>query len=125
MDRATQGAQIRKLHASPDFYVGSVHALTEGGQALIASMSGSQLPALTGGAGTVILVVGTHKIVADLDAAHRRLHEYVIGLESARARKAYGLPDTFQSSANKLLVLSKEAVPGRIKVILVNEALGF
>jgi len=125
MDRATQGRDIRKLQAAPDFYVGSVHALTESGQALVASMSGSQLAATVFGAGTVVWVVGTNKVVKDLAAGHQRLHEHILDLESARARKAYGLPDTFRSTPNKLVEFSKEVVPGRVKVILVKEVLGF
>jgi hypothetical protein len=125
MDRATQGREIRKLQAAPDFYVGSVHALTEGGQALVASMSGSQLAATVYGAGKVVWVVGTQKIVKKLSEAHRRIDEYVLDLESVRARKAYGLPETFRSFPNKMVVFQKEVVPGRIKVILVNEVLGF
>ena len=43
MDRATQGHEIRKLGAAPDYAAGSVHAVTEDGQVLIASNTGSQL----------------------------------------------------------------------------------
>lgn len=42
MDRATQGREIRKLGGAPDYAAGSVHAVTEDGQVLIASNSGSQ-----------------------------------------------------------------------------------
>jgi hypothetical protein len=38
-----QGREMRQLAASPDFVVGSVHAVTEDGSLLIASASGSQL----------------------------------------------------------------------------------
>jgi len=124
MDRTTQAREIRKLTVGPDFVVGSVHALTEEGTALIGSMTGSQLPAYTFGAGTVIWVVGANKIVKDMAAAHRRLNEHVIDLESKRAAKAYGLPDTFRSFAGKLVEFHKDVNPSRIKVILVNEALG-
>jgi len=125
MDRATQGRQIAKLMAAPDYLVASVHALTETGEALIASMSGSQLAATVFGAGTVIWVVGSNKIVKDKAEGHRRLNEYVIDLESARARKAYGLPDGFQTFAGKLVEFNKEVNPSRIKVVLVKEAFGF
>jgi hypothetical protein len=37
MDRDTQAGEIRRLRAGPDFIVGSVHAITEDGQLLIAS----------------------------------------------------------------------------------------
>ena len=124
MDRATQAREIRKLTTAPDFVVGSVHALAEDGTALIASMTGSQLPAYLFGAGTVIWVVGTNKIVKDKAEGHRRLNEHVIDLESKRAAKAYGLPDTFRSFAGKLVEFNKDVNPARIKVILVNEVLG-
>jgi hypothetical protein len=43
MDREMQRREMRALAASPDYVVGSVHALSEGGSLLIASASGSQL----------------------------------------------------------------------------------
>lgn len=49
MDRATQMDEIRRLTASPDVIVGSVHAVTETGSLVIASGSGSQLPGAEGG----------------------------------------------------------------------------
>ncbi len=51
MDREMQRREMRTLAASPDYVVGSVHALTEGGSLLIASASGSQLGPLASGAG--------------------------------------------------------------------------
>src|SRR6266568_6514412 len=67
MDRKTQDAEIRRLGAAPDVMLGSVHAVTETGSLLAASMSGSQLGPYVSGAGRVILVVGTQKIVPDLE----------------------------------------------------------
>ena len=124
MNRETQAREIRKLTVGPDFVVGSVHALVEDGTALIASMTGSQLPAYTYGAGTVVWVVGANKIVKNKKEAHKRLNDYVIGLESKRAAKAYGLPDTFRSFAGKLVEFNQDANPTRIKVILIKESLG-
>jgi hypothetical protein len=43
MDRETQGREIRKLGATPEYILGSVQAVTEDGRVLIASMSGTQL----------------------------------------------------------------------------------
>src|SRR6266566_593907 len=51
MDREMQRREMRTLAASPDYVVGSVHALTEGGSLLIASASGSQLGPLASGRG--------------------------------------------------------------------------
>ena len=43
MDRETEADQIRRLGAAPDVMLGSVHAVTETGSLLAASMSGSQI----------------------------------------------------------------------------------
>jgi L-lactate utilization protein LutC len=121
MDRATQGAEIRRLTAAPDIMLGSVHAVTETGSLMVASMGGSQLGPYVSGAGRVILVVGRQKIVADLDEGMRRINEYALPLEDARAMAAYGI----HSAVNKVLIINREVFPGRITVVLVDEALGF
>jgi hypothetical protein len=121
MDRATQGDEIRRESAAPDVMLGSVHAVTETGSVLAASMSGSQLGAYVAGAGRVILVVGTQKIVADVEEGLRRIDEYAFPLEDARALEAYGI----HSAVNKVVIINREIVPGRITVVLVDEALGF
>jgi len=125
MNRETEGRAMAKLGASPDVAIGSAHALTESGSLLIASMTGSQLPAYAYGAGKVFFVLGAQKIVADFEAGMQRINNYVVGQESIRARKAYGLPDSFNSFVGKLLVINGEANPARIHVIIVGEVLGF
>ncbi len=121
MDRQMQGREMRQLAASPDWVVGSVHALTEDGSLLLASASGSQLGPIASGAGHVILVVGAQKIVPDLDTGLRRINEYCFPLEDQRARLAYGV----RSGVNNVLIINKAVAPGRIMAILVNEPLGF
>ena len=121
MDRKTQSDEIRRLSAAPDVMLGSVHAVTETGALLAASMSGSQLGPYAMGAGQVILVVGTQKIVSDLDEALRRINEYSFPLEDARAQAAYGI----RSAVNKVLIINREIVNGRITVVFVDEVLGF
>ena len=121
MDRATEADAIRRLLASPDVAVGSVHAVTETGSLVIASGSGSQLPGYAGGAARVIWIVGAQKIVPDLESALRRVQEHCLPLESARTQAAYGSP----SAINRLLVLNAELQPGRGVVLLLREAIGF
>jgi hypothetical protein len=122
MDGKTQGREMRKLGAAPDFAIGSVHAVTENGEIFIASNTGSQLPAYAYGAGTVVWVIGAQKIVKDKEEAMKRVYEYVLPLESERAHQAYGIPG---SAVNKMLVINKEGNPERLKVVLVKESLGF
>lgn len=125
LDKPGQEAEKRRLGAAPAFAVGSVHALTDDGVALIASLTGSQLPAYAAGADKVVFVVGGQKLVKNLDEALERLSSYVVPKESVRARKAYGLPDSFHSRPNKILLLQGEVVPGRIHFVLMEEAKGF
>jgi hypothetical protein len=125
MDPKTQGRDMRRIGAGPDVAVGSAHAVTETGTVLVASNTGSQLPAYAYGAGTVIWVVGTQKIVQGVDEGLRRINEYVVGLESVRARKAYGLPESWSSFPSKILMINREITPGRVKIVLVDESLGF
>ena len=124
MDQKTQGREMRKLGAAPDFTVGSAHAVTEDGFVMVASMTGSQLPAYASAAGTVIWVVGAQKIVKNVEEGMRRIHQYLIPKESQRARKAYGLPESFSSFPNKILLFNREVQPGRVKLVIVNEVLG-
>jgi hypothetical protein len=121
MDRKTQADEIRRLGAAPDVMLGSVHAVTETGSLITASMGGSQLGPYASGAGRVILVVGTQKIVSDLEEGLRRVNDYAFLLEDARAQLAYGI----HSAVNKVLIINREVVPGRITVVFVDEVLGF
>jgi hypothetical protein len=121
MDRETEAGEIRRLGAAPDVMLGSVHAVTETGSLLAASMSGSQLGPYASGAGRVILVVGTQKIAPDLEQGLLRINEYAYRLEDARAQAAYGI----RSAVNKILIINREITPGRITVVLVDEVLGF
>ena len=121
LDHVTQRNEIRKLIAAPDVLVGSVHAVTEQGEVLIASASGSQLSAAACGAGLVIWVVGTQKLVGTLSDGLRRIRDYCLPLESERTQQVYGQP----SAINKLLTINAEHEPGRITMVLVKQQLGF
>ncbi len=121
MDRATQLREIWRMLSCPDIIVGSAAALTETGSLVIASASGSQLPAYAGGAARAIWIVGAQKLVPDLPAALRRVEDHCLPLESARTQTAYGSP----SAINRLLILNAELHPGRGTVLLLREAIGF
>jgi hypothetical protein len=119
----TKQSLLRKQSLASDYYLGSVHALTEGGEILIASNTGSQLPNIAYGSQNVIFIVGAQKIVKDLPAGFERLANYVVGLEDQRMQKAYGMG----TKHNKTLILHGEsAFTGRkITLIIVKEKLGF
>ncbi|WP_033212288.1 nuclear transport factor 2 family protein [Kitasatospora phosalacinea] len=121
LDREREAGELRRLLATPDTVLGSVTALVETGTLVIASGTGSQLPAHGGGAGHAIWVVGAQKLVPDLPAALRRVHEHALPLESARTEAAYGQP----SAVNQLLVLHAPPRFTRGTVLLLREAVGY
>jgi hypothetical protein len=121
MDRATQRPQMLKLGAAPSWIVGSVHAVTQEGDVFIASNTGSQMPGYVYGSEHVIWVVGAQKIVADRNEAFKRVYDYVLPLETEHMKKLYNV----ESNVSKLLIINKEIVPDRIRLIFVKEALGF
>src|SRR5437667_1685647 len=92
MDRKTQADEIRRLTSAPDVMLGSVHAVTESGSLLTASASGGQLGPYVTGAGRLILVVGTQKIVSDLEEGLRRVNEDLLPLQESRPQAAAGGP---------------------------------
>ena len=116
-------AMLRKQAVLSDYYLGSVHAVAETGQLVIASNSGSQLPHIVFTSPNLIFVVGAQKISPNLDAALERVRDYVLPLEDKRMKDAgYG-----GSAISKLLIFEREqAFLGRkVRVVFVNEKLGF
>jgi YkgG family uncharacterized protein len=123
MDRSTpEGLRaMRKLGVGPDWYVNSAHALTEDGTIVVASNTGSQLAPLAFGAGEVIWVIGSQKLVPDLETAMERLEQHTLPLENERMQGLYGT----DSEIKKLLIIRKEFRPSRFTVVLIKEPVGF
>lgn len=120
MDRATQGDEIRRITSSPDVMLGSAHAVTEAGQIVITSASGSQIGPIASGAGKLVLVIGSQKIVPDLDGAFRRIEEHVFPWEDARLRELMNIG----TKITRTLILDRDFMPGRTTIILVREPIG-
>ena len=120
MDRQTQARVIRKLVAGPDFMLGSINAITEDGVLVVASASASQLGPYASTAGKVILVVGSQKIVPDLETALRRIRDYVLPWEDSQVRKVMNIG----SFVGKILLIEREWINGRMTVILVRKPIG-
>jgi hypothetical protein len=121
MNRETQGREIRKLGGAPDYAAGSVHAVTEAGQVMIASNTGSQLGPYASGAGKIVWVVGAQKLVKDLDQGFKRIYEYDLPLETEHMRQLYNMG----TNVSKILVVNREIRPNRITMIIVKEELGY
>ena len=121
MNRETQNREMIKMGAVPQYIIGSVHAVTEDGTVVVASNTGSQLAPYAASAEHVIWVVGTQKIVPNLEEGLKRVREYTYPLEDERALQTYGM----NSFISKWLIVHREVIPGRTTMILVKEKLGF
>ncbi|KAG0296373.1 hypothetical protein BGZ98_001008 [Dissophora globulifera] len=123
-DYAKQGELRRTIGTTVDYYLTSVAAVTETGALAHGDLSGSKVGGVAFGAGNVIVVAGSNKIVKDEDAAYKRTTEFALAAESARARDAYGVP---ASALVNYEVIKKSMPfnPNRIQVVLIKESLGF
>ncbi len=121
-DSAKQ-ALLRKQAVLSDYYLGSVHGLAQTGEFVIASNTGSQLPHIVFTSPNLIFVVSTKKIVPTLADAMARLQEHVIPLEEKHMQELYGV----HTAPNKVLIFQGEnpMLERKVRVILVNEDLGF
>lgn len=119
---AVKKARLRKESVLADYFLGSVHAITEDGQLVIVSASGSQIPSYAFTSDNVIWVAGTQKIVPTLDSAMARIRDYIVPLEDAHM-KSVGYPGTTWAQT---LIIENEIMPNRqLTIILVKEKLGF
>lgn len=114
--------ELRKKSVTSEYFLGSVHAVTQTGEVIIASKTGSQLPSYAYSSNNVIWVVGVQKIVLDLAEGLQRIWEYCLPLEDKTMKQA-----GFKGSAiGKILIFEKENLPNRrIILIFVAEKLGF
>lgn len=121
-DPAKQGL-LRRQSTVSDYYLGSVHALAETGEFLVASNTGSQLPHIVYTSANIIFIVGAQKIVPTLADAFRRLEEYVVPLEDENMQQKYGMG----TRISKVVIFKYESPMNnrKIHMILVNEKLGF
>lgn len=121
-DPIKQG-ELRKYSVVSDFYLGSAHVITEKGEIVIASNSGSQLPHLAFTSPNIILVVSTKKLTPTLTEAFDRIDSHIVPLEDVRMKGVYG----FGTLHAKTLIMHKEnpAIGRKVHVLFVKEDLGF
>jgi L-lactate utilization protein LutC len=116
---------LRKQASQADYYLGSVHAIAETGEILIASATGSQLSAYAYSSTNIVWVAGAQKITPTLETAFQRVREYVLPLEDKHMKQLYG--EQARSFIGKILVFEREApyLHRSVNLLLVNEVLGY
>lgn len=114
--------KLRRESVLADYFLGSVHAVTEDGEVWVASASGSQIPSYAFTSPNVIWIAGTQKIVADSASAADRIKNYVYPLEDKRM-KSVGASG---SAIGRWLIFEREIISSRkVHLIFVNQKIGF
>ena len=148
LDRYAAGLtpeQIREVFGASfgaDCFLCSANAVTEQGELYFVDGNANRIGAVCFGPRTVVLVVGKNKIVPDLEAAYRRVKTVAAPRNTARLGcktpcAENGVccavdskdPTAGCDSAGRIccsyLTLGYQRVANRVKVILVDEPLGF
>ena len=112
---------IRRDSSIAEYFIGSVQAIAETGEIVIASASGSQISAYAFGAKNVILVAGTQKICADLADAIERVRGYTVDRHDQWLEER----GVSASPIGKLMIMEYETAPERVNLILIQEELGW
>lgn len=118
---------------SADYYLMSSNAVTYDGELVNTDGTGNRIAALVYGPDHVIVMVGMNKLVPNLDAAFARIHNVAAPMNTIRLNiktpcQKTGLcadcksPDTI---CCQTVITRYSRIPGRIKVILVGEDLGY
>jgi hypothetical protein len=131
-----EGLEIRRQGAQADYFLASANALSEKGELVFFSAFGNRTAGVSS-AKNVIIVCGINKITPDLEAALKRAREYAAPLNCKRLNwdsacsgngKCHNeicLFPEYKRMCCQVLVIEAETAPGRLKVILVGENLGF
>ena len=116
-----------------DFFLCSSNAVTEDGFLINIDGHANRISAIAHGPKNVLMIVGMNKVVRDIDAAISRARNEAAPINAQRfdlntpccktgACFDCKSPD---SICSQMLITRRSMEPGRIKVILVNDALGF
>ena len=116
-----------------DLFITGTNAISESGQLVNLDMIGNRICALTFGPKWVIILVGRNKIVTDLDEAMFRIKNYVAPVNSMRLNKDTPCVKTSYCQeckspdriCNTWTITEKSFPKGRVKIVLINEDLGF
>ena len=105
--------------------------MTETGKLVNLDMYGNRIAAITFGPKHVVILVGRNKIVPDVDEAMFRIKNYAAPINAMRLDKKTPCVKTSyceESSdriCNTWTITEKSFPKGRIKIILINEDMGF
>ena len=124
---------LRRQSLMVDLFITGTNAVTEAGHLVNLDMVGNRVAAIIWGPRTVLLVIGRNKIVGDLEDAMVRIKNYAapvntMNLDKKTPCRKTGICHDCSSPdriCNYWTITEKSFIKNRIKIILVNEDLGF
>ena len=128
-----QKVELRRRALLVDLFITGTNAVTETGKLVNLDMYGNRIAAITFGPKHVVILVGRNKIVPDVDEAMFRIKNYAAPINAMRLDKKTPCVKTSycedcKSSdriCNTWTITEKSFPKGRIKIILINEDMGF
>jgi hypothetical protein len=129
----TEAMRVRREALVSPFYLSSSNAITMRGELVNTDGMGNRVAGLSFGPGTVIVVAGYNKLVADLDAAFERIREIAAPANAIRYKsdapcveKGRCYDCTKPSSICRITtIIRQKPIITDYKVFLVGESLGF
>lgn len=128
-----EGLERRRRSLLTDVFFTGTNAITEEGELVNLDMIGNRVAAITFGPRHVILLVGRNKIVTDREDAMFRVKNYAAPVNTMRLEKKTPCAQTSfcqdckstDRICNTWVITEKCFPKGRIKLVLINEDLGF
>lgn len=128
-----QSMELRRQALLVDLFITSTNAVTEDGQLVNLDMIGNRIGGITFGPKNVIILVGRNKICSDLEDAMYRIKNYAapvnaMNLDKKTPCSEKGFCHDCKSPdriCNTWTITEKSFPKKRVKVILINEELGF
>ena len=128
-----ESLEMRRQALLADLFITGTNAITETGQLVNLDMYGNRIAAITFGPRFVVIVAGRNKIVCDLEEAMTRIKNYAAPVNAMRLDKKTPCVKTSYCEecqspdriCNTWSITEKSFPKGRVKIILINEVLGF
>lgn len=128
-----ESAMLYSKIVMADYYFMSSNAITIDGQLVNIDGKGNRVACLITGPKNVIVIAGMNKIVVDADTAIDRIRNMATPPNVVRLNKKTPCAETGKCAnclvddciCNQIVITRRSGTPGRIKVILVGEELGF
>ena len=128
-----QMLELRRQSLMVDLFVTGTNAVTQDGHLVNLDMVGNRVAAIMWGPKNVLLIIGRNKICEDLEEAMLRIKNYAAVVNTMNLDKKTPCVktgichdcDSPDRICNYWTITEKSFIKERIKIILVNEDLGF